>query len=252
MTRWPDLTLRCGRANDAAETQQERNCQNCQRLAKIAEIYQSLSQSNPFQFGLFGNLGNFANLSPGLCGIPEFMQPLTHCHDDQDNHSDSQDDPNQVSFTKGAGSEIGLGLVGAHRQLRQLLIVKSGDSRLHLLRIHLRRLQSFFCHRRGKEMLNRLDVILAHLRRRHDLLLQIGRADNVSLRYEVAGKKESYNQNKGTRHSGELPGIHLHDETPQRNVPARKKVYTRKKSVHREIGFIGPSARLRADNPMTR
>src|SRR5262245_26452571 len=65
------------------------------------------------------------SIAPSLCGMRQRISvSLADCHDDQDQHGDSQDDEDQIALAEIAGGKISLGLICPRGELRQFLVVQ--------------------------------------------------------------------------------------------------------------------------------
>src|SRR5438477_1823463 len=128
-----------------------------------------------------------------------------HRHNNENQCGDGDQNDDQVAVADPAGGEVGLCLVGARGKLREFAIAQTGNSILHLSRIHMRRLQSLFCGRRGDELPDGLHILLARLGGGCQRTLQLCRAYDMCLRNRILRNHEHDGKRAGGGYTDKLP-----------------------------------------------
>src|ERR1700730_8539202 len=121
------------------------------------------------------------------------MLKLSDRNNNQDERGDGHKNDNQVAIAERACGEIRLRFLCPRSQLRQFSIVQHGSSVLHLLRVHVGRVQGFLGLLRREELPHLLNVLLPHRCGPHRRLLQVRGAHYVrgTLCHKTLGKREN-------------------------------------------------------------
>src|SRR5450432_3785520 len=132
------------------------------------------------------------------------VENLSHSNNDQykDGHSHKNND--QIAITERAAGEIRLRLLHPRSEPRQFSVVQRGNCVLYLLRIHMRRPQSFVSLLRREELPDLFHILLPLRGGLHRCLLQFRGTDHVRGPFcqKVLRKRENRGQNESRGHSG--------------------------------------------------